>query len=59
MTGPFPLLFQCVFCDIDDPCSFSDFRAWYHGMVVAWIFKKNARNETVLSVHVDQVFLLK
>ena len=29
MTGPFPLLFQCVFYDIDDLCSFSDFRAWY------------------------------
>ena len=29
MTGPFPLLFQCVFYDIDDLCSLSDFRAWY------------------------------
>ena len=29
MTGPFPLLFQCVFYDIDDLCSFSDFRAWF------------------------------
>ena len=29
MTDPFPLLFQCVFYDIDDLCSFSDFRAWY------------------------------
>ena len=24
MTGPFPLLFQCVFYDIDDLCSYSD-----------------------------------
>ena len=29
MTGPFPLLFQCVFYDTDDLCSFSDFPAWY------------------------------
>ena len=27
MTCPIPLLFQSVFCDIDDLCSFSDFRA--------------------------------
>ena len=29
MAGPFLLLFQCVFYDIDDLCSFSDFQAWY------------------------------
>ena len=29
MTGPFPLLFQCVFYDINYFCSFPDFWAWY------------------------------